>query len=174
MPTIGYDSTTDLGGINLVTTDVHLIMDTYLTHTPGSAENLTLVGFHTDGAGGNGTLEIGVYRVDTLARIATANVSNTGSGRFTAAISGALSSGVEYCVGMRVVSDTASYRAYYEPTPTHLSALTGSSALADPFSTAGGGINQRYAIFAITEAAGGGGNSNLFGGKLAGLLGGKL
>jgi hypothetical protein len=149
-------------GTGFTTTNNHIIQNGYATYTPGSAENITDVGFHSDGSNGNGTMEIGVYRVDTLAKVASANVSNTGSGRFTASLSGALSAGVAYCVAWRCVANTASYNVY-QASAAALSALDGTSALANPFSTAGGTYNQNNAVFAITAAAGGGGGSPLIG-----------
>lgn len=153
MPTIGYDSTTGLGGSTRTTADSHFAMTLYATHTPSESENVTEVGFHCEGIAGS--FEVGVYRISTLAKVCSATVTATGSGRFTTSVSGALTSGVAYCIAWRCVSNCSIYlNSDVGNTGIRNTSLTGANALADPFVDNGAALGSRWSMFATTEAGG--------------------
>lgn len=160
--TIGDDSTAAGGGADIATTDTHKLMTNYGTYTATTNDQVTTIGFRAPGTAFYGDLEIGVYRTDTLALVASATVTSTAEGRFTTAITPvALTNGVTYAVAFRNAdsTDVSVWRGYQDPAGA-ASDLTGSSALAATF-TNNANHFQRLSIFAIVEASGGGGSGNI-------------
>lgn len=153
MPTIGFDTTVGFAPSARTTADPHFLINLAGTHTPGSAETITEVGFHGD-AGGLGTFEIGVYRTDTLALIVSAQVTSTGTNRFVTSVSAAISAGVTYAIAWRCVSDAyAQINAIGSDQGTRNTGLTGANALAATFTDTGPAITSQFAFFATTTAA---------------------
>lgn len=157
MPTVGLDSV-GTGADTRSSSDPHFLMDLSHTHTPSGAETITEVGFHCEGTS-TGTVEVGVYRLDTNALIVSANVTSTGAGRFTTSVSASAPSGVELGMAWRTVSASVSiHLGTASPGPdagTRDTGLTGANALAATFTETGGPLASPRSVFATTEAAAG-------------------
>lgn len=159
MGTIGYNSTTNLGAEQRLTTSPHFIFNAYGTYTPSVTQTLTKAGYWVPGVPDfpAGQLEIGVFRVSDKAKIASAIVSGGNPSvntAYEANLSGTLTAGVAYCVGWRVVADAAVMR--YDTGATtgdRNSGLTGTTALQNPFVTTGEGLTSIWGIYAITADA---------------------
>jgi hypothetical protein len=146
MPTIGRDNLAAAGTTYLesvrTTADAHFIVNNAVTS--------------------NASVEIGVYRTDTLARIATGTCTSPGVGaatRLAQAITPvALTIGVTYCVAWRIVSDGALFiNAGGEVGNGDRSAtLTGANALPATFNPDGATLDTGFSVFATTQAASGG------------------
>lgn len=171
MPTIGFDSALADPG-DRASTDNHFAMTILGTYTPSVAEEITEVGFHTHaGAVNFGQIQVGVYRVSTLALIASATVTSTTTGRFATSITPvAISSGVEYAIGWRTISATVGVAQLGVGVDVGIrnTGLTGADALANPFVSAGAAIQTEFSVFATTQTVAGGSgniksNSMLFG-----------
>lgn len=155
MPTIGFDTSTGFAPSARTTADPHFLLNLAGTHTPGSAETITEVGFYGD-AGDVGTFEVGVYRTDTLALIVSAQVTSTGTGRFATSVSAAISAGITYAMAWRCVADAyALINSIGTDQGTRNTGLTGANALAATFTDSGPAITSQFAFFATTEAAAG-------------------
>lgn len=154
--TIGDDSVDAGGGAEIAVTDTHKLMSNYGTYTATSGDELTTLGFRAPGSGSYGALEVGVYRTDTLAFIASATVTSTAEGRFTTGITPvSLANGVEYAAAVRnaAAGDISVWRTYHEPAGI-ASDVTGSTPLESTFENAAQHF-QRMSIFGIVEAAAG-------------------
>jgi hypothetical protein len=165
MPTIGRDNLAAAGTTYLesvrTTADAHFIVNNAVTFTPVNAQEVFEVGFIA-GITSNASVEIGVYRTDTLARIATGTCTSPGVGaatRLAQAITPvALTIGVTYCVAWRIVSDGALFiNAGGEVGNGDRSAtLTGANALPATFNPDGATLDTGFSVFATTQVASGG------------------
>ena len=157
MPTIGLDGV-GTGADTRTSGDPHFLMDLSHTHTPAGAETITEVGFHCEGTA-VGTVEVGVYRLDTNELVVSANVTSTGAGRFTTPVS-APAPGAQLGMSWRTVSaSVAMHLGIASPGPdagTRNTGLTGANALAATFTETGPALGAPRAVFATTVAAAGG------------------
>lgn len=148
MATIGYDSQVGQGAATFQSTDTHRLMDGFGTYTPSSAETVTEVGIQKRTID-SVNIEIGVYRTDTKALIGSAVVNSSASvDRVVTATSFSLSAGVTYAVGFRFIGSTTAQISYLS-SASHESALTGASALANPFVTTVSD-STKFGIFATS------------------------
>lgn len=157
MPTIGFDSALSDAG-DRSSGDNHFAMTIAGTYTPSVAEEITEFGFHTHaGAVNFGQIQIGVYRVSTLALIASATVTSaTTPGRFTQPITPvAISAGVEYAIGWRTISASVGVAQQGMGVDVGIrnTGLTGTNTLANPFVSAGSPIQTQFSLFATTQTA---------------------
>ena len=153
MATIGRDNITGLGSNSRTNSDPHFIQSGINTYTPSGAETLTEVGFH---CGTNyGAIEVGVYRTDTLAKIASATVTATAANTRTAAsVSGSLSAGVTYAVAWRTIDANVDYQTTYaDSAGSRDSTRNGSTALQNTFNDTLEGLTSEWAVFATTTAS---------------------
>lgn len=151
MATIGYDSQVGLGAYTFQNTDTHRLMDGYGTYTPTSTETVTEVGVQKR-TGDTVNVQVGVYRTDTKALIGSAVVSSSAAvTRVVTSTSFSLSSGVTYAIAFRAIAASTVQIAYLS-NASHESALTGASALANPFVNTVTDSTQ-YGIFATSVAS---------------------
>lgn len=155
MPTIGLDSV-GTGADTRTSADPPFLMDLSHTHTPAGAETITEVGFHCEGTA-VGTIEVGVYRLDTNARIVAANVTSTGAGRFATSVSAPVSAGVALGMAWRTVSaSVAIHLGDASPGPdagTRDTGLTGADPLPATFTETGPALGAPRSVFATTVAS---------------------
>lgn len=154
MPTIGYDSTTDVFDTTIPVGDPHILLDIIgQTFTASSGDSVTEVGFYSTFPY-SGSMQIGVYRTDTLALINSATVSANGvAGRKTTTVTWPLTAGVTYVTAFRVITDVDTARSAFTDSTGFVSALTGSSALANPFVISGAGA-RFFPVFATVASSG--------------------
>lgn len=147
MATIGIDSTSGLGNYTAATTEPHRLQF-FGAYRPFSDEPVTEVGYRAGGTAGQaGQQEVGLYRTDTLAKLISTTVTGISNGRAAQSVSATLSGGVPYAVAFRSVASTSLIRAYNTAGTCGTSALTGASALADPF-VQSATDDQKYGVFA--------------------------
>ena len=149
MPTIGHDNN-DLGGITFDNTFNHTMQNGVETYTAVSGDTITAVGFWCEGST-TGTVEVGVYRTDTLAKVVSATVTCTSAGRFTQSVSQALTPGVTYASSVRFPGNISGHRDFFTGGGI-ASNLTGTSALAATFTNNAADDHQLAAFAVVTSS----------------------
>lgn len=157
MATIGYNSTVDVATEPRDTTTPHFILDNHGTLTPSVNQDLLKVGYWVPGTPDNtaGQVEIGIYRVSTLEKIASAIVTGGNPGvntAYEADITGTLLAGVQYCIAFRIVV-AASVMRYDTGNSTgdRNTGLDGTTALQSTFTKTGEGLTSIWAMYATTQ-----------------------
>jgi hypothetical protein len=135
-------------------------MHTAFTFTPSDSQEVFEVGFIA-GITTAASLQIGVYRVSTLALIAQGTATSPGVGsntRIAQAITPvALTTGVAYCIAWRQIADGSLFiNTGATGSGGRSASLTGANALPSTFNPDGAALNPSFMVFATTQAAAGG------------------
>jgi hypothetical protein len=164
--TIGVDNLAAAGTTHLETvradTDPHFIMNGTGAGclTAPSGHEVFEVGFIA-GVTTAASLQIGVYRQDTLALIAEGTATSPGVGvntRIAQAITPvALTGGVVYCIAWRQITSGSLFicASCYTAIGDRSATLTGANALPSTFNPDGAQLDSGFLIFATTQAAAG-------------------
>jgi hypothetical protein len=166
--TIGVDNLAAAGTTHLETvrlaSDPHFIMNGPNANagclTAPSGHEVYQVGFIA-GITTAASLQIGVYRQDTLALVASGTATSPGVGvntRITQAITPvALTGGVVYCIAWRQIADGSLFicASCYTAIGDRSNTLTGANALPSTFNPDGAQLDSGFLVFATTQAASG-------------------